>query len=448
MSIKKIMAGAASGLVIAFGAGHTTTLQAQEVSTARGADQQFINQVAAKNLLEVRLGQAAAKNGSSPAVKQFAQQMVSDHTFMQKLWMDLASKKDLDFEAKWSSEQAQQAERLRAMSGTEFDRAYMGLMVQNHAADVNTFQNELRVAHSTEVRDLITRDLSVLRNHLRQAQQIGRQVDADVSGGVATTATADTSVVITQNRRPADTTGVITQTRPQDDTGVITQTRPQGDTTVITQNRRQADTTGVITQTRGEDTVRVAQDRRNQQRDADRRRNDERATRGDAGADAEFIRDVNAGHLLEVRLGQLAQKKGRDAEVKRFGQRMEKDHAALLEQWSDLRSDYDMSPQSGMGPNHRAKLELLEKVSGKAFDRQYMRLMIQNHQDYLDYWRKEGRGARTGPVRQLVIRGIPTLEQHMEMAKRIGKQVGVDPDAALAGRRITAQRPGRPTVIK
>jgi hypothetical protein len=35
----------------------------------------------------------------------------------------------------------------------------------------------------------------------------------------------------------------------------------------------------------------------------------------------------------------------------------------------------------------------------------------------------------------LVDRGLPTLEEHMEMAKRVGNQVGVNANAALAGRR-------------
>jgi hypothetical protein len=41
-------------------------------------------------------------------------------------------------------------------------------------------------------------------------------------------------------------------------------------------------------------------------------------------------------------------------------------------------------------------------------------------------------------VRRLVNRGIPILEEHQNMAKRIAKQVGVDAEDALAGRRISA----------
>jgi hypothetical protein len=55
-----------------------------------------------------------------------------------------------------------------------------------------------------------------------------------------------------------------------------------------------------------------------------------------------------------------------------------------------------------------------------------MTLVIQNHEDYLSYWRKEGRAAKSSPVRQLVNNDLPTLEQHWSMAREIGGKVGAE----------------------
>jgi putative membrane protein len=144
--------------------------------------------------------------------------------------------------------------------------------------------------------------------------------------------------------------------------------------------------------------------------------------------------------FLEIQLGRLAQKKGRDPAVKRFGETMKEDHTALQKQWSDMASRNGMKFKPGMGPNHRAKLEAMEKVSDRAFDRAYMTLMIQNHHGYVNYWRTEGLTSDSPTMRQIVNRGLPTLEKEKEMAKRIGNRVGVDAKAALAGPRISAQR--------
>lgn len=173
---------------------------------------------------------------------------------------------------------------------------------------------------------------------------------------------------------------------------------------------------------------------------ADRKKDRERASQGNVRADAQFIRDVDASHFLQIRLARLAQERARDGAVKRFAEQMEEDHSEFLKQWNNTASRNGWEYKSGMGPDHRANLTRLEKVSDKEFDRAYMTLMLQNHNGYLNYWRKDGRAAHSAPVRQLVNRGLPTLEEHMAMVKRIGKRVGVDEKAALAGRDIAPDR--------
>lgn len=543
MSMRRLIAGAAGGLVIAFGAGHIATLQAQETSVYQSADQQFIGRLAGANLFEVRLGQAAQQKGSNPSVKGFAQRMVVDHTTMQKQWMALASKNRIPFKADLNPQQVAHAERLKNLSGAEFDKAYMGLMVQNHRDDVFAFQNERRVAHSAEVLALIDQDLVNLQNHLTLAQQVGSQVGADMT---ATTGTGtDTTIVATQPGQTPQNLRADSAFISEVDAGNTTELRlarmaegrsrdalvkrfaqnmvadhdrmqaewralssrnglrvnanisprhqeqitrlgvlsgtefDRAYATAMVQNHqenlntfqtrgRAAQSTEVrqlverslptlqqhlslaqqvTNQVGGDTTIIVAQnppttprDDENRRKNQDRQKDEERRSQANIKADAEFIRDVDAGHFLEIRLGRLAKEKGRDPAVKRFGEQMEKDHEALLKEWSNMAAKNGMKRESGMGPNHRVKLERLEKISDRAFDRAYMTLMIQNHQDYLNYWRKEGRAARSAPVRQLVNQGIPTLEEHMEMAKRIGSRVGVDAKEALAGRRISAQR--------
>ncbi len=533
MSMRRLIAGAAGGLVIAFGAGHTDTLQAQETSAYQSADQQFINHLAAANLLEVRLGQTAESKASNPAAKAFAKRMVEDHSMMQKQWMELASKNRLQFKADLTQQQVAQFDQLQRLSGAEFDRAYMALMVQSHRDEVNVFQNERRAGHSPEVQTLIDKDLFFLQNHLTLAQQIAGQVGADVTA--TTGAGADTTPVATQPGQPTQTVRADSVFISEVDASNATELRlarmAEGrardslvkrfaQNMVTDHDRMQAEWRALSSRTglqvrasisprhqeqvtrlgslsgtefdraymaamvqNHQENVNAFQDRgrtaqsaevrqlverslpslrqhlslaqqvasqvganittvatenpRPAPEEKDRQKDEERPGKN-IKADAEFIRDVDAGHFLEVRLGRLAQEKGRDAAVKRFGKRMEEDHSALLEQWSNTAARNGWKRKSGMGPNHRVKLERLEKISGKAFDRAYITLMIQNHQDYLNYWRKEGRAAHSAPVRRLVNRGIPILEEHQNMAKRIAKQVGVDAEDALAGRRISA----------
>jgi putative membrane protein len=113
---------------------------------------------------------------------------------------------------------------------------------------------------------------------------------------------------------------------------------------------------------------------------------------------------------------------------------MVNDHTSLQKQWLTMISNNGMKFKSGMGPKHRDKLERIEKLSGRQFDRVYMSIVAQNHREYLDYFRKEGRGANSAAVRERVNRAIPMLEQHFRQAKQIGGRVGADTTTVKDGR--------------
>jgi putative membrane protein len=515
-------------------------LHAQRVSANQSADQQFINYVAAENLLEVRLGQAAQNNASNPAVKQFGQRMVDDHTAMQRQWMAAASKNGLEFKADLSSRQVEQFDRLNKASGVEFDRAYMPLVAQNHQNAVLAFQNARRVSHAPEILALIDQDLIALQNHVTQAQQVNSQVLA--GGGVAPP--ADTATTVATQPVATGTVRADSAFISQVDEGHVTEIRlaqvAESRATDLgvkrfaqkmTQdhNRMRSEWTEVSSrnglrlstimsphhqeqmarlarlsgaefdraymstmvqnhqqtlnslQTRGrsaqspevqqlvtrsipavQEHLRLAQENATRigadfsgdvaagadtfDVTKDRQKVRGRTGNGNIRADAQFIRDVDASHFLQVRLGRLAKDKAREGAVKRFGEKMEKDHGQLQEQLSNAAAREGMDFKSGMGPEHMENFRRLEKLSGNAFDRAYMTFMIQSHNGYLNYWRKEGRAARSPAVRQVVNRGLPTLEEHMDMAKRIGRQVGVDPENALAGRRVAADRTDRTSI--
>jgi predicted outer membrane protein len=148
--------------------------------------------------------------------------------------------------------------------------------------------------------------------------------------------------------------------------------------------------------------------------------------RGDITKDRKYVQNVDAHHNMEIALGKMAQERGRDESVKEFGRRMVRDHTSLRQQWLRMITDNGMNFKSGMGPNHREKLDYLEKFSGREFDREYMTLATKHHRGYLSYFRKEGRGAESAPVRERVKNALPTLERHFQLAKQIGGRVGAD----------------------
>ena len=145
-------------------------------------------------------------------------------------------------------------------------------------------------------------------------------------------------------------------------------------------------------------------------------------------SDIKFIREETADNKLETDLAQLAQRKADNSDVRRYAERMITDHNRLQNEWVNMAAASGLTINPSYGKKHRRKLEDLQKVSGKEFDRAYMTLMIQNHKDYITAFRTDGKNAHSNQVRNLVSSDLGTLEQHLSMAQQVGAKVGADPN--------------------
>ena len=178
-----------------------STAQARTQATA---DSAFIRE-AAGNVLEVRLGTLAGQKASSPAVKQFAQRMVSDHTTMGNQWTALISRNGLPIKSNLDATQLQTVSQLGSLSGAAFDQAYMSTMVQDHQQDVSRFQSLGPSAQSADVRQLAASGLARMQQHLSMAQQVASQVGSPGTGrhqGAVSQAPTQPGQVVTQPAPP------------------------------------------------------------------------------------------------------------------------------------------------------------------------------------------------------------------------------------------------------
>lgn len=161
----------------------TTPTTTTPTQTAAVADSTLIREARVGNMLEVRLGALAKQRASDPAVKQFGERMVTDHTTSGQEWAALASRMGLSSTPTLDATQQQSVTQLSALSGTEFDRAYVNTMVQDHQQDAATFQSRGPSAKSSDVRNLAANSLTTVQAHLSLAQQLASQLG---TGAVAT----------------------------------------------------------------------------------------------------------------------------------------------------------------------------------------------------------------------------------------------------------------------
>jgi putative membrane protein len=128
--------------------------------------------------VDIDAGKLAAEKSTNPKVKHFAELMVRDHTSVNKKATALAKKlnvtpEESDTSRSLKSDGDKNLEKLRGLSGAEFDKAYIDNEVTYHEAVIRTV-NELLIPNTknAELKSLLESAKPIFASHLNHAKQI------------------------------------------------------------------------------------------------------------------------------------------------------------------------------------------------------------------------------------------------------------------------------------
>ena len=143
-------------------------------------DKAFVRKAIEGGLAEVQLGQLALQKSQNGDVKQFAQKMVDDHTQMGDQMKIVAVKVDVKPPTSPSKKDKAMIAKLEALSGPDFDKAYIKTMVKDHQQDEKDFKEESQLATIPEVKEAAMAGEHVINSHLQMIEQLAQN-----NGGVA-----------------------------------------------------------------------------------------------------------------------------------------------------------------------------------------------------------------------------------------------------------------------
>jgi len=136
-------------------------------------------------------------------------------------------------------------------------------------------------------------------------------------------------------------------------------------------------------------------------------------------SDRKFVLEAAMGGMAEVELGRLATQKGTSDAIKTFGQKMVDDHSAANSELTTLASAKGITLPTSLDPKHKAVMNRLARLSGAAFDRAYARDMLNDHIQDVAAFKRESRMARDADVKAFAGSKLPTLEEHLSMAREL-----------------------------
>lgn len=138
-------------------------------------DRRFVTKAADDGQEEVQLAQLATQKATNPEVKQFAQQMVDQHTQVNSQLLSLAESKNVKID-KEDNKEDRAYRRLNKASGSDFDREFVERMVDDHEKDIKLFEKAAKNAKDPEIRQFASSTLDHLRQHLTQVQQLQQSI--------------------------------------------------------------------------------------------------------------------------------------------------------------------------------------------------------------------------------------------------------------------------------
>ena len=140
-------------------------------------------------------------------------------------------------------------------------------------------------------------------------------------------------------------------------------------------------------------------------------------------SDRDFFNEAARGGMAEVEMGRLAAQKGQSADVKRFGERMVTDHSKANEELKQLAAQKGVTLPAGPSDMQKQEMDRLSKLSGAAFDREYMKLMVEDHDKDVKDFQDQANGAGDPDVKSFAAKILPIITEHQKLAHEIAAKL-------------------------
>lgn len=122
---------------------------------------------------EVRLGRLAEEKGSDADVRAYGAMMVEHHTMAGTELKRVADRHGIATAGDDRGDNDRDFERLSALSGADFDRAYLEAMIDDHDDAVDAIEDKARSDREhTDVKAWAEKTLPTVRDHLERARSL------------------------------------------------------------------------------------------------------------------------------------------------------------------------------------------------------------------------------------------------------------------------------------
>ncbi len=137
----------------------------------------------------------------------------------------------------------------------------------------------------------------------------------------------------------------------------------------------------------------------------------------------DFAQEAAAGGMMEVQVGKLAQQNSSNKAIQDYGKMLEDDHTSLNNDLKDISAKKNINLPTTVTSDQQDKIDKLSKEKGSDFDKDFISMAVDDHQNDIDKFKKAGDNITDPDLKDFIVKALPTLQKHLDKAKEIKKKM-------------------------
>lgn len=136
-----------------------------------------------------------------------------------------------------------------------------------------------------------------------------------------------------------------------------------------------------------------------------------------------FLKHAAETNVAEMALAELAQENASNKDVRNYAYHIQQDHELANETLQPIAEKHNVELPEEPNKMHKQQQERLSNLEGKAFDREYLKTMIEGHKKAIQKFEQQAQTAQDRQVKQYAELRVPQLRAHLEQAQILQKYV-------------------------
>lgn len=135
--------------------------------------------------------------------------------------------------------------------------------------------------------------------------------------------------------------------------------------------------------------------------------------------ESDFMVKATQAHLAEIDMARLAKLQSKNERLKSYAGMVLHDHTDALADVTKLMKEKNVPEPKTFAAETKQDIARMSRLEGSEFDREFVNMMVSDHQKALELFRNTSASAHDTGVQDYADNMIPKLEKHLQKAQEL-----------------------------